>query len=206
MKTKAVVILFPESEYLCSRSSCIPLFNECITKRYIEKGFDLVVVRYKGYRSTSRYTGGIINIDIDRIIDADITSIEQLTQYADFKKIAEEINKKEYEKIVVGGFHCFDCVEKLAKQVYKLNRNTTIDTDLTDLFDFASRYYNGWDIAQYKPELRFENSRRLINNKAEIIIDQILNKYNHRIWGIPKEYMRELKEEISRNKEEVSLE
>ena len=31
---KAIVILFPEDEYL--KKSCIPLFNECIEKRYLK--------------------------------------------------------------------------------------------------------------------------------------------------------------------------
>ena len=86
---KAIVILFPEDEYL--KKSCIPLFNECIEKRYLKNNYELIVVRYKGYRQD--YTGGIVNLNADKIITADITSLEQLNKYADFENIAKEIKE-----------------------------------------------------------------------------------------------------------------
>ncbi len=206
MKTKAIVILFPEREFLGTRTACITLFNKCIEKRYINNDYELVVVRYKGYRNTSTYTGGIINIPSDRIIDADITSNEQLTKFANFEKIANIITEKEYEHIMVGGFHCFDCVEKLAKEIYKSNKNTTIDSDLTDHFDFISRYYKNWDINKFKPELKLEESKTLLKYPDLDLIEKIQSRYSHPIWGITKNHINSLKNKIKEsNMEDISL-
>ena len=194
MKTNAIVILFPELDFLGTRKSCFMLFNECIKKRYLNLGYKLIVVRYKGYREN--FTGGIINIPVDKIIDADITSNEQLKKYADFEKLAHEIAKLNHEQIVIGGFHCFDCVEKLAKEVYKLNKNVLIDSDLTEKFDFVSRYYKNWEIDKFKPELKIEDSLHSFENSSLDLLQKILERYTHPIWGIDNKYIEKLKKDI----------
>lgn len=190
---KAIVILFPEDEYL--KKSCIPLFNECIEKRYLKNNYELIVVRYKGYRQD--YTGGIVNLNADKIITADITSLEQLNKYADFENIAKEITKVQYKQIVIGGFHCFDCVKKLAMEVYKLNANVLIDSDLTEKFNFVSKFYSGWDIATFKPELQIEYYRKSFGWTADSLIEIFLDKHNHPAWGIPQKYIKSLQENVN---------
>lgn len=198
MKKSAIVILFPEWEFLGTRQSCIPLYNKCIQNRYLNNGYELVVIRYSGYRNN--YTGGIVKIPAQRIIDADITFAEQQTKYADFEKLAKEIARKDYNQIVVSGFHCFDCVEKLAKEVFKLNQNVLVDTDLTDHFNFVSKYYNNWDISTFKPELKLENTIRSFCSASPDLINRVLEKYKHPIWGIPKQYVKCLKKQIIQQK------
>lgn len=194
----AIVILFPEEEFLGTRKGCIPLFNECIEKRYLKNNYELVVVRYKGYRTD--YTGGIVQIPAEKIITANITSLEQLNKNADFANIAKEITKNQYEQIVIGGFHCFDCVKKLAMEVYKVNPNILIDTDLTEQFDFVSKYYEGWNISTFNPELKIENRRRSFGWTSDSLIEIILDKYNHPAWGIPQKYIESLQEDSNNKK------
>ncbi|MFC1697945.1 hypothetical protein ACFL1H_06405 [Nanoarchaeota archaeon] len=38
------------------------------------------------------------------------------------------------EKVVIGGFHQFDCVDKLAEFNYNLGIDTFVDEDTTELF------------------------------------------------------------------------
>ena len=197
MKKNAIVILFPEENYLGTRRGCIPLFNKCIQERYLNQGFDLVVVRYKGYRG--EYTGGIINIPVNKIIDADITSMEQLERYADFASVAKEIGTEGYGKIVVGGFHCFDCVAKLAKEIYKSNKNVIIDTDLTEQFDFVSKYYKNWEISRFKPELKIEDARRSFGHDSIDLFEKIVDRYKHPVWGISQEYIETSKQDLRLN-------
>ena len=195
---KAIIILFPEESFFGTRRGCIPLFNECIQKRYLNNGYELVVVRYKGYRSA--FTGGIINLPIERIITADITSDEQLKTYADFENIAKEITKKDYSQIAVGGFHCFDCVEKLAKEIYEVNKDVVIDSDLTEQFDFVSKYYKDWNLSQFNPILKIENSKNSFGWTSADLLRKILDRYNHPVWGISQTYIQSLQEDIDKQK------
>ncbi len=43
-----------------------------------------------------------------------------------------------HDKIIIGGFHQWDCVDKVAKASYENGMNTLVDEDTTDLF-FAKR-------------------------------------------------------------------
>ena len=122
---KVFVLLFPVRSFLGTDPS---LFNQCIKERYISKGYEFFVVKFKG--------GGLGFVDRvpNKVVDADITFEESNSatsknwRYADFRSIAKQLNIHDCEQVVVGGFHCYDCVEKLATSISFLGNKVLVDT------------------------------------------------------------------------------
>ena len=52
-------------------------------------------------------------------------------KYADFKNLAEKVDADKYANVAVGGFHCYDCVEKLANEL--LNRETLTGAEIREI-------------------------------------------------------------------------
>lgn len=48
-------------------------------------------------------------------------------------------------------------------QIYKNTKNVIIDSDLTEMFWYVSRFQKGWDIKTYKPELKLQ---KVLSNDA----------------------------------------
>lgn len=193
---KTIVILFPQKEYLLSSQKDVSLFNDCIKQRYLDNDYELVVVKYKGSDL------GIITLEPKKIIDANITFKQSLKegsedwQYADFKKLASILCEEEYSRIIIGGFHCFDCVEKFANEVYKINPNTIVDKDLTEVFWSVSKYQDNWDIKNYNAQQNFENILYADRFAPPDFMRRLLKKYENPIWGIKSEYLEKIKEKI----------
>ena len=182
---KIFVLLFPQQEYLEERNDP-KSFNNCIQKRYLEKGYEFYVVKYKDSDL------GFVSLTPNKIIEANITFKEstpyftQNWQYANFKDLAQKLNLSGDDEVVVGGFHCNDCVEKFAKEIYSLNQNTMIDSDLTELFWGVSKYIEGWDINNYNPNLRLKNM--IDRDYIEISqVDCYIEKYSHPVWKVSKD-------------------
>ena len=181
---KIFVLLFPQQEYLEERNDP-KFFNNCIQKRYLEKGYEFYVAKYKDSDL------GFVSLTPNKIIEANITFKEstpyftQNWQYANFKDLAQKLNLSGNDNVVVGGFHCYDCVEKFAKEIYSLNQNTMIDSDLTELFWGVSKYIEGWDINNYNPNLRLKNmiDRDYIDPSQ---VDRYIEKYSHPVWKLSK--------------------
>ena len=47
------------------------------------------------------------------------------------------------DKLVIGGFHLWDCVDKTAKYAYRQRINVSVDEDLTELFFYQVRNSKG---------------------------------------------------------------
>lgn len=202
---KVFILLFPQKEYLECENIDTSLFNECIEQRYIKKGYDFFVVKFKASNL------GLISLLTNKVVEADI-SFEQSNaisskewRYANFNLIANRLKINKYEKIVVGGFHCFDCVEKLANEIYKLNRNVLIDTDLTELFASVSKHQENWDIKTFKPEQKIERLFSLDDNTPPSLLKRIKTRYENPIWGIPREIINQLENKIKFQIEEKTL-
>ena len=181
---KIFILLFPQSEYI-SQFDDSKLFNDCIQKRYIQNGYEFWVVKYKESNL------GFVSLYPDRIFDADIT-FKQSTpkfcsdwRYADFKTIARNLTLSGKDKVVLGGFHCYDCVEKLAHEIYELNPSIIVDTDLTEMFWGRAKYDEKWEIEKYNPDLKFI---RMIDYEDFLPseVDGFIKKYSHPIWDVSK--------------------
>ncbi|MCL2586994.1 MAG: hypothetical protein FWE31_02010 [Firmicutes bacterium] len=198
MNKNLFIFLFPEREYMKRVDpETRHLLDEAIRRRYKEKGYDFAVARYKNSE---------INIGepSDKIIDANIT-FQQSTpyytenwEYADFQAIASSLAPDLYEQIRVGGYHCFDCVQKLAVLLYERNPSTIIDTDLTEFFPNRATTLNrpksqklqelhyevnpNFDFENYIPEKTFEEILSTASHVFEF--RQLVKTYEHPVFGM----------------------
>lgn len=187
---KIFVLLFPQQEYLEGRDDP-KFFNECIQKRYLGKGYEFYVAKYKDSDL------GFVSLIPNKIIEANITFKEstpnftQNWQYANFKDLAQKLNLSGNDEVIVGGFHCNDCVEKFAKEIYSINHNAMIDGDLTELFWGVSKSIEGWDINNYNPNLRLKNmiDRDYIDPSQ---VDRYIEKYSHPVWNVSKDILEQM--------------
>lgn len=199
---KLFILLFPQKEYVTGyfTEEDISLFNDCIKKRYINKGYDFCVATFKNSDL------GIVNFNPNKVVYADITFEESSPytckecRYADFKNLAEKVGVDKYDNVAVGGFHCYDCVVKFANEIYVINPNVIIDTDLTELFRNAYRYKEIFNIEKFNPDLKLKR----IYNDSYIplsILEKQKEKYQNPIWGISSNMIYVLEKRIQEEKE-----
>lgn len=216
MDKKLFVFLFPEMEYMKDLDSeVIKILNEAIRERYIEKGFDFIITKYK-----NSDIFGITEKTL-RIIDADITFEESTPyktknwKYADFKRLADLLNPKGYAQIRIGGFHCFDCVKKLALALYEQNKEIIIDTDLTEFLKNRCVRVNKqkteeqkvliyernpiFNCKNYNIEKTFEQIAEFIESPFEL--EMVAKTYGHPIFGM-KENIKNIEEKFMRSQRE----
>ena len=196
------ILLFPQKEYVTGyfTEEDISLFNDCIKKRYIDKGYDFCVAAFKNSDL------GIVGFNPNKVVGADITFEESSPytcknwKYADFKNLAEKVDVDKYANIVVGGFHCYDCVEKLANEIYAVNKNVIVDTDLTEMFRNSYRYEERFNIEKFNPDLKLKR----IHNDCYIplsTLEKQKEKYQNPIWGISSKMIEMLESRIQEEKE-----
>ncbi len=114
--------------------------NECIDIRYRQNGFEIVYALLDGEPRSQIITP----YPQDRIIDVGMDARTHGTRkpdgtypYPDQNYILNQLGTLNHLRI--GGFHIWDCVEKLAKRAHERGINVLVDEDLTQLF--ASRVY-----------------------------------------------------------------
>lgn len=201
---KLFILLFPQKEYVKGyfTDEDISIFNECIRTRYIEKGYEFCVANFKGSDL------GIVALNPDKIANADITFEESSPytckdwRYADFNDLAKKIQAEKYSNVVVGGFHCYDCVEKLAKEIYSINTNIIIDTDLTENFRNSYLHEEDFKLDTFNPNIKL---RRIFERDSVTplgILEQMKERYSDQIWGISKETLVVIDKRIKETEEE----
>ena len=160
-------------EYLheIGRDNPYKVLNECIQKRYREKGYE----KASGY-----------NHDGSEKQDRNI-------KYPSEKYLIEQLGN--FDEIVIGGFHFGDCVKRVAEYCYQSGFPTLIDLDLTDLF--FSLYYkkdyfkiDEYSSKNYKNYI-LSNSRFSNMEIAERLFER---NYNSPVYGFENvEEKRKLK-------------
>ena len=193
---KVFILLFPQEEYFGSYINEIDMFKKCIKERYIDDNYEFIIINYKDS------INNIINLICDKCIQSAITFEQSKKQYADFEYIVRKLDVEAFDKIVVGGFHCFDCVEKLANEIYKINKSVLIDSDLTEMF---------WSTFQSQENFRFdkfnkdEKLLKMLNKDKVIplgILEKMKERYSNPIWGISNELLEVIDKRIKETKEE----
>ena len=120
---KVFLYLYPIEEYtkVFENDNSLAVLNECIQKRYREKGYQVIFALYP-----DKNLYGIIPQSNDRIIYTDII-FKEASRYnedgtekenKDIKYPNEQylINQLGFvDKIVIGGFHFSDCVKRVAE-------------------------------------------------------------------------------------------
>ena len=110
--------------------------NLCIDQRYRQKGFEIVYALLDG----SPISEVIVLQDNDRVINVGMdakthrTKVKGKYPYPDTDYILAQLGKPRILR--VGGFHMWDCVEKVAKRAYEKRIDVLVDEDLTEFFGF----------------------------------------------------------------------
>lgn len=141
----------------------LPILNECIQKRYRDKGYQVVFALYP-----DKEIYGIVPKEEDKIIYTDILFSENSAYDENGKEKKDFVPKYpneqllinqlgSIEELVVGGYHYSDCVKRVGETALNMGINTLVDLDLTDLFFNLYRQENYFSIEQYNPEKYREN-------------------------------------------------
>lgn len=174
----------------------LPILNECMQKRYRDKGYQVVFVLYP-----DRNIFGITPQSQDKIIYTDVTFDEASACYSDgthkenfVPKYPNEqflLNQLGYvDELVIGGYHFSDCVKRVEEAAMDIGMNTTIDLDLTDLFFSLYRNDEYFQIDQYDPKRYKEYWQRKLEQQGEekeFIERQFKRMYGNSIYGFYSE-------------------
>lgn len=165
--------------------NCYKVLNECIEKRYREKGYQVVFAMYP-----EKNMFGVIPKATDKMIITDV-SFEEATREDEneVKYPSEEYLIKQlgdFDTIVVGGFHFADCVKRVAEFCYNHGYQTLVDLDLTDLFYKVHRIREYFDLSEYDPKKYRDYMLQNINwgLPKEIVERLFLNNYASPVYGM----------------------
>ena len=180
----------------------LPILNECIQKRYRDKGYQVVFALYP-----DKNIYGITPQQKDKIIYTDITFNDASAYYSDGNQKENFIPKYPNEQfllnqlghideLVIGGYHFKDCVTKVGQAAMNIGINTTIDLDLTDLFFSLYRNNEYFQIDQYDPKRYKEYWQRKLEQQGEekdFIDKRFQEIYSNPIYGFYSEETSKLK-------------
>lgn len=121
-----------------------PRLNEIVNRRYRNRDYDVSWVMFgcSGDETTPDMSTKAQEIDIypnDKIISAGISFVRHRDEkvYPDNAYLLEQIANP--KKLVIGGFHQWDCVNRLAESAYLGGLDVFVDENTTDVY-FLSGY------------------------------------------------------------------
>lgn len=122
------------ADALCDR------FNDIIEARYRQRGFSVNWLMFSQDDQAQNPDLTLKAEEIafnneDRILTSGV-SFKRLVedkQYPDFEYILSQLPEP-VDRLVVGGFHQWDCVDMLAAEAYKRGIPTIVDEDTTDVY------------------------------------------------------------------------
>ena len=180
----------------------LPILNECIQKRYRDKGYQVVFALYP-----DKNIFGIIPKQEDKIIITDITFDEASAYYSDGTQKENFVPKYPNEQflinqlgnideLVIGGYHSTDCVKRVGETALNMGINTIVDLDLTDLFFSLYRNNEYFQIDQYDPKRYKEYMEQKLEQHGETkesIEQQFQKTYGNPIYGLYSDETPKLK-------------
>lgn len=193
--------LFPNEFYDSKgRKNPLDVLNDCIDKRYRNKGYKVVFALYP---DKSLY--GVNLKESDSIIYTDV-SFKEASGYNEdgTEKMKSEIKYpneefllsqiKDVEKIVIGGFHWNDCVRKVAEVCQEHGIDTLVDLDLTDMFFNLYYLEDYFIIDEYDPK-KYKNYRleRIRLGDRNHALDFFNELYNSNVFGFDDESNKKVK-------------
>ena len=217
MKRKIFIYAYPIYEYASiflfdddylkekGRENPFKVLNECIEKRYREKGYEIVYILYPDkdlYGIEEKNGDKIIYTDV-RFTDAsgykedgsekDISEII----YPNLHYIYNQIVLNNIDNIVVGGYHFSDCVRKIAEFAHENNISSLVDLDLTDLFFTMYHRQDYFKVDGYDPT-RYAKERlsEFYDWELKEFLDDFIELYKSPVYGISKEKCYELRKQI----------
>lgn len=128
--------------------------NLCINQRYRKNGFSIFYAILDDCEVSSiiglKENDYIIKVGMDSVIYRTLGCYGKYHNYPDNDYILDQLVPLNVLRI--GGFHLWDCVEKLAKRAYERQINVLVDEDLTESFvwrfkdkNFKIDHYQSYD-------------------------------------------------------------
>jgi len=165
----------------------LPILNECIQKRYRDKGYQVVFALYP-----DRNIFGIIPKKEDKVILTDVTFDEASACYSDGTQKKNFVPKYPNEhlllnqlgnidELVIGGYHSSDCVKRVGEIALNMGIDTLVDLDLTDLFFALYKQEDYFKIEEYNP--LFYKQHML--NKAQKYGEKFAEKHFDDLYSSP---------------------
>ncbi len=162
------------------------VLNECIQKRYREKGYEIIFVTYPDKE--------IYGVDVkenDMVITTDVT-FKEATGYdengkekpiEDVKYPSEEDMMRKVgpvDHVTIGGYHFADCVKRVAEYFYSNGIDTLVDLELTDLF-FTLYRKESFNRSEYNTSVFKERLLSSLSSYGNEFAENQLNK----MYGSP---------------------
>ncbi len=170
----------------------LPILNECIQKRYRDKGYQVVFGIYKDKEvfGIEVKTGDkIIYTDIcfqdnSEVDENGVTKKDFVPKYPNIIELLGQLG--EVDELVVGGYHFRDCVKKVAETAMNIGIPTLVDLDLTDLFFNVYKMDDYFKIDEYSPMAYKEY---IINEMKEYgePIQLFFRNYDSPVYGFDEE-------------------
>lgn len=199
---KVFLYLYPIKEYtkMFENDNSLAVLNECIQKRYREKGYQVVFALY-----LDKNLYGIILQPNDRIIYTDIkftesSGIEEngrkkesfIPKYPSEKYLLEQLDSVDY--LVVGGYHAQDCVRRVCEYALDCGINSIIDLDMTDFFFHLYKNTDYFKIEEYSPIRYKEYMINKMNMYGDEFAERIFNRnYSSPAYGFTREENRKMR-------------
>lgn len=118
--------------------------NEAISLRYREKGFEINWAVFSDRSVFER----VHTEETDRIFPADVSFEAHTSEslYPSEETLLDQIPKG---RLVVTGFHMWDCVERVARKAHKRGIEVLVDEDLTEFFSGILAFDPERDLQNY---------------------------------------------------------
>lgn len=175
----------------------MPIINECIQKRYREKGYQVVFALYP-----DRDIFRIIPSIEDKIIYTDITFKEAsaydengkekkncIPKYPNEQLLLQQLGS--VDELVIGGYHAQDCVKRVGETALNIGINTIVDLDMTDLFFGLYKQVDYFNIEEYSPQRYKEYFYRKASWYGEDFVKRQFNRnYSSPVYGFNEDNNR----------------
>lgn len=184
---KRFVFLYPISEYIDFEISnhswsyngseefkdfYSKMLNSCIDLRYRQNEFEIVYIVFRHHEMSpilrKRHGDRIIETEVN-YSDFIIPDDKGNHPYPCIEKLLEVIGNS--EKLVISGFHMWDCVERLAKTAYEKDIDVLVDEDLTEFFCYNIRYPD-FRTNIYPGRIKKEMNKRLFEEFSDARINK----------------------------------
>lgn len=142
------LFLFPINEYFRACMDFFELFEikghkpteliDVIHARYKNKDFGINWLLFSQEEDLSKpdlsQVPDYLKINEDKILTAGVSFKKHISEkkYANSDYVLDQLPS--HKKLVVGGFHQWDCVDRIAKRSYQRGIETLVDEDTTELF------------------------------------------------------------------------
>lgn len=191
--------LYPIEEFIKvfnydSQENSLLVLEECIKKRYRDKGYQVVFALYP-----DKHIFGVKPQTNDKIIYTDISFIEATTvkndktyNYPNEKFLLNQLGA--VDNLIIGGFHAQDCVKKVAEAAMNLGIYVLVDLDLTDFFFHLYKDKNYFKVEEYSPQ-RYKNYLLgKMNRYGDDFAERIFNRnYQSSVYGFDDVVYKKIK-------------